>query len=105
MNITPINPISTFAVQTGAGQAVTPDSSRVSTGQATFLDVFSQVMNDAIDTNRQKDEDMIALMLGETDNLEQMALNMIKAEIATELLVNVRNTVLESYNEIMRMQV
>jgi flagellar hook-basal body complex protein FliE len=102
MNITPIN---TFAVQTGAGQAVMPTSSRISTGQATFLDVFSQVMNDAIETNRQKDEDMIALMLGETDNLEQMALNMVKAEIATELLANVRNTVLDSYNEIMRMQI
>jgi flagellar hook-basal body complex protein FliE len=108
MSITPvIIPVTTgspYAVQTGGGRDVAPETSRVSTGQATFLDVFSRVMADAVETNQIKDQDMIRLMLGETDHLEQMALNMVKAEIATDLLINVRNAVLDSYNDILRMQ-
>jgi flagellar hook-basal body complex protein FliE len=102
MNITPI---SAYAVQDAAGQAITPINARVSTGQATFLDVFSRIMNDAIETNQIKDQDMIALMLGEMDNPEQMMLNLMKAEIATDLLVNVRNSVLDAYNDVIRMQI
>ncbi|MCL1832170.1 MAG: flagellar hook-basal body complex protein FliE [Oscillospiraceae bacterium] len=102
MNITPLT---TYGVQTASGQAIAPQTSRISTGQATFLDVFSRVMSDAIETNRIKDQDMVKLMLGETDHLEQMALNMVKAEIATDLLINVRNNVLDAYNDIIRMQI
>jgi len=109
MNITPVViPVMTgspYAVQIGSGKSITPETPNVSTGQANFLDVFRRVMADAIETNQIKDQDMIALMLGEVDNLEEIGLNLIKAEIATELLVNVRNAVLDSYNEVLRMQI
>ena len=108
MNITnvmlPVTTGSPYAVHTSDGRNIVPETSRKSTGQATFLDVFSQVMADAIETNQIKDQDMIALMLGEVDNLEQLQLNLVKAEIATDLLVNVRNAILDSYNDVIRMQ-
>jgi flagellar hook-basal body complex protein FliE len=103
MNITPINtyitPIGTHGGLTGGQQ----ESPKV--GQPTFLDVFSQIFGDAVSTNEIKSEDMIRLMLGDTDNLEEMMLNLRKAELANDLFVNVRNTVLDAYNDIIKMQI
>ena len=48
---------------------------------------------------------MLNLMLGNTDNIEQLQINLTKAEISTELLVNVKNAVVDAYNEIMRMSI
>ncbi|MBQ8410404.1 MAG: flagellar hook-basal body complex protein FliE, partial [Ruminiclostridium sp.] len=44
-------------------------------------------------------------MLGDTDNIEQMQINLSKAQLATELLVNVKNAAVDAYNEIMRMSI
>ena len=71
----------------------------------TFMDVFSEIFNNAVDTNRQKQEDILQLMMGDTDNLEEIQANIAKAEIATELLVSVKNTVLDAYKEIMQMNI
>ena len=61
--------------------------------------------NQAAEAQAQKSEDMLNLMLGNTDNLEQLQINLTKAEISTELLVNVKNAVVDAYNEIMRMSI
>lgn len=71
----------------------------------TFMDVFTKIFNDAVDTNAQKQEDIFQLLLGDTDNLEQIQANIQKAEIATDLLVNVKNSVVDAYNEIIKMSI
>ncbi|MCM1297970.1 MAG: flagellar hook-basal body complex protein FliE [Firmicutes bacterium] len=70
-----------------------------------FLDVFSDIFNNAVETNQQKQEDIIQLTLGNTDNLEQIQSNIAKAEIATDLLVTVKNAVVDTYNEIIKMSI
>lgn len=70
-----------------------------------FLDVFTGIFNNAVETNRQKQEDILQLMLGDTDNLEQIQANIAKAEVATELLVTVKNAIVDSYNEIVKMSI
>lgn len=71
----------------------------------TFLDVFTNIIDNAVDANAQKQEDILQLALGDTDNLEQIQANITKAEIATELLVTVKNSVVDAYNEIIRMSI
>ncbi|MBO6301649.1 MAG: flagellar hook-basal body complex protein FliE [Ruminiclostridium sp.] len=71
----------------------------------TFLDALVGLWDQAADAQAQKSADMINLMLGDTDNLEQVQMNIAKAEIATELFVNIKNAVVDSYNEIMRMSI
>ena len=71
----------------------------------TFLDAMAGLWNQAAEAQAQKSEDMLNLMLGNTDNLEQLQINLTKAEISTELLVNVKNAVVDAYNEIMRMSI
>lgn len=71
----------------------------------TFFDVFREIFNNAVETNQQKQEDILQLMMGDTDNLEEIQANIAKAEIATELLVNVKNTVVDAYKEIIQMSI
>ncbi|GHV49105.1 hypothetical protein FACS189499_09900 [Clostridia bacterium] len=71
----------------------------------TFLDVFTDVMNNAVSTQRQQAQDVIDVMMGTQDNIEEVQLNISKAETALELLVNVKNSVYDAYSEIIRMQI
>ncbi len=70
-----------------------------------FLDVFSGIFNNAVEANQQKQDDILRLMLGDTDNLEEIQANIAKAEVATDLLVTVKNTVVDAYNEIVKMSI
>lgn len=86
------------------------DRERVDTNEEdisvpTFLDVFKGIFYNAVDANQQKQEDILQLMLGDTDNLEEIQANIAKAEIATELLVTVKNSVVDAYNEIVKMSI
>lgn len=44
-----------------------------------------------------------ALLSGETDNLAQVMVDSTKAGLALDMVVQVRNKVLDAYNEVMRM--
>lgn len=81
----------------------TDDNGMPKTG--TFLDALTGLWDQAAEAQAQKSEDMMNIMLGDTEGLETMQMNIAKAEIATELLVNVKNAVVDAYNEIMRMSI
>ncbi|MCL2070739.1 MAG: flagellar hook-basal body complex protein FliE [Oscillospiraceae bacterium] len=101
MNITNIIGIP----QVGGGTVTAPVTNTGSSGQPTFLDVFTRIFGDAVEMSEISAADKIRLVLGEADDLEMIQLNKEKAGLAVELLTNVRNTVLDSYNEIIRMQI
>jgi len=71
----------------------------------TFIDVFKRIAGDAASSQQVRAQDMLDLMLGEVDDLERIQINIAKAQISMELLTNVRNAVLESYNEIIKMSI
>lgn len=96
-NITPIEPVQ-----------LKPAEETVQTEEksgGTFLDAMMGLWDNAVEAQAVKNEDMMNLMLGDTDSLEQMQINVTKAQIATELLVNVKNAAVDAYNEIMRMSI
>lgn len=96
--ITPID-----AVTEAFENTTTTEDSDVSS--PTFLDVFTGIIDNAVETNAQKQEDILQLMLGDTDNLEEIQANITKAQVATELLVTVKNSVVDAYNEIIKMSI
>lgn len=53
----------------------------------------------------QADDGIRKLALGEADNLHQVMIDLEKAKLSFELIVQVRNKLLESYQELMRMQI
>ena len=108
MFIVPISPaITTLEAVNRAFEPQTEENAE-STGKVnppTFFDVFAGIFNNAVEANQQKQEDILQLMMGDTDNLEEIQANIAKAEIATELLVTVKNTVVDAYKEIIQMSI
>lgn len=98
-NITPLEPIQKLS--TASTEAVKPEEKE----EPTFLDAMKALWDNAAEAQAVKNEDMMNLMLGDTDSIEQMQINATKAQIATELLVNVKNAAVDAYNEIMRMSI
>ncbi len=45
------------------------------------------------------------LATGKTDNIQDVMMSAEKADIALRLMVNVRNKIIDAYNEVMKMQV
>ena len=107
MFIVPISPVITplESVSRVFDKAEEITESTESVKPPTFFDVFAEIFNNAVETNQQKQQDILQLMMGDTDNLEQIQANISKAEIATELLVNVKNAVVDAYREIIQMNI
>lgn len=99
--VTPLESVTRAFDTENTAEKVTDDNFK----HPSFLDVFSDIFNNAVDANQQKQEDILQLTLGNTDNLEQIQANINKAEIATDLLVTVKNAVVDTYNEIIKMSI
>ena len=68
---------------------------------ANVLDAL-EGLNQQIRTNEGSVQ---ALALGETDNLHQVMMNLERTRLTFDLMMQVRNKLLEGYQELMRMQV
>lgn len=70
---------------------------------------FADTLNDAIGSvnELQKSSDTAAqnLATGRTDNVAEVMIAADKADIALRLMVQVRNKIIDAYQEIMKMQV
>jgi flagellar hook-basal body complex protein FliE len=68
---------------------------------------FANMLDDAISNLKQleqvKTEDAYALSIGEVDDPSVLAINSLKYDTALSLLVQTRDRLLNSYNELMRM--
>lgn len=77
------------------------------TTQNDGIPVFSDVLNTAIDnvkqTDKEKSEAEYLLATGQLDNPALLNIASAKAEISVQLLVQMRNKALESYNTITSM--
>jgi flagellar hook-basal body complex protein FliE len=70
---------------------------------------FGNMLEGLVDTVSAKQAEASALtqrvLLGESDQLHQSVIAMQEASVAFTLMVEVRNKLVESYQELMRMQV
>ncbi len=74
-------------------------------GGANFADVFGQAVTKVNATMQNAEVQKAKVMSGETNNLHQAMLSIQEANVAFSLMTEVRNKLVESYQEIMRMQV
>jgi flagellar hook-basal body complex protein FliE len=76
-----------------------------SVGEASFQSVFQNAI-DHVKAPRQAAEQQIqAFLNGEQTDIHQVALSIQKADLTFELALELRNKVMQAYQEIMRMQV
>ncbi|MDR0446849.1 MAG: flagellar hook-basal body complex protein FliE [Oscillospiraceae bacterium] len=71
--------------------------------------IFSDMLKESFETARATDASdkisSIELLSGQTDDMSGLLLDAQKAEIALNLALQIRNKVLDAYNDIIRMQV
>ncbi len=70
-----------------------------------FQDALTGAIQEADRLYQVTEADTQALLSGEVDNLAQVMINGTKSEMALNLVVQVRNRIVDAYTEFMRMQV
>ena len=74
-------------------------------GKGSFADTLKTAINEVDRLHKDADIKAQKLASGESKNIPEVMIAAEKADIALRLMVQVRNKVLNAYNEIMKMQV
>lgn len=72
---------------------------------AAFADVLAKAINGVEDLRLEADAATNRFLTGETQEIHQMVLSGQRAELAFEAFLQVRNKVVQAYQEVMRMQI
>lgn len=88
----------------GSGQAVEPKP-QPNDAMGFFRTIFEERIQDVIATDNAVAADVRALATGESDDLHTLGIDQAKAQLSLSLLVQIRNRFVESYNELMRINI
>jgi flagellar hook-basal body complex protein FliE len=99
MNIQPVNQIQSL---------MTPNKTEVDfKEQSPFKALFNAAMSNIEDTNsltKKADQMSLDFAVGKIDNIADVMIAQEKASIALQFTVQLRNKLLDAYNDIMRIQ-
>jgi flagellar hook-basal body complex protein FliE len=74
------------------------------TGHSTFGSLMDHLVQTTNQDQLASDQAITQMVTGETDNIQQVVLAVAKAELSFQLFMDIRNKLIDSYNELMRMQ-
>ena len=74
-------------------------------GSGSFSDILNNAIEKLNDTQTKADNLAMEFLTGEVQDLHQVTIAMQEAKLSMQLAVEVRNKVVEAYQEISRMQV
>ncbi|MFH1862880.1 MAG: flagellar hook-basal body complex protein FliE [bacterium] len=86
-------------------QAVPEVSSPSESGETSFKDTLKHFIQDVNSMQLNAEGTATRLATGELENLHQVMLAMEEAQTSFQLMMEMRNKILEAYREVMRMQV
>ena len=85
-------------------QSPSAASPSVGTNQS-FADTLKEAVNNVNELQKSSDKAMQNLATGKTDNVADVMIAAEKADIALRVMVQVRNKIVDAYQEVMKMQV
>ena len=101
-----VNPLSSNLVNLLSTQAVKLDDSELNElSSSNFADILTESLKTAEITDKIDKTSSIELLTGSTDDIPGLMLDMQKAELSLNLALQIRNKLIDAYNEITRMQV
>lgn len=86
------------------GPLVRPQATHAAQGPA-FLDRVNEGLQQVNDQLLASQADLQRLAVGEAPNLHEVMVRLEESRIALQLVLQVRNRILEAYQDVMRMQV
>lgn len=96
MFIKPMNPISSLEQLNGL------DKTSIQKTDSVFKDVFQKAIENVIETDKEVQKEQYLLATGQTDDLHNLTIASTKAQLSIDLMIQLRNRAMESYNEMMR---
>ena len=101
-----INPLSSNLVNLLADDRLTFGKSEdFKEAAGSFGDILSESLKTAEKTDTVDKLSSLQLLTGQSDDLSGLLLDAQKAELSLSLALQIRNKVIDAYNEMMRMQV
>lgn len=70
-----------------------------------FADMLTDAINGVDETMKASDMKVQEFIAGETDNVHDVMIQMQRAQLSFDMMVEVRNKVVETYQEVSRMQI
>ncbi len=67
-----------------------------------FEDIFKSAVQNVVDTDKELVEGEYLLSTGQIDDAHTVPIAAAKAQLSLEMLIQLRNKALDSYNELMR---
>ena len=98
-----INPVSTSNVS--PIELAPTTSPQAGVGTAPFVESFTELIRDADQQQKVVSQNVDALANGKADNLQQIAVDVAKAELSFRFVMELRDRLISSYQEMMRMQI
>lgn len=115
MRISPFSPLTprelpglgeaSAALRAGASAPVAEPGATAGTEKGGFSNLLSHAVSEINGKMQTAQAEQTKVLTGESTNLHQAMISMQEASVAFSLMVEVRNKLVESYQEMMRMQV
>jgi flagellar hook-basal body complex protein FliE len=80
-------------------------SAQKTSGSANFADLLSDAMNQAADADAADVQSTNAVLSGQDESLDATMIAAQKAELTLDLAIQIRNKVIQAYEEIIKMQI
>ncbi len=96
-----IKGIKPFEMETGLRR---PEVSAAGTGDS-FGKMLTRAVNSVDQTMKTSEQGIQDFVAGKTENVHEVMINMQRAQLSFQLMVEMRNKAIETYQEISRMQV
>jgi len=100
MDVSPIPPVSP-ASPASAASAASP-ASGVARGVSNFSELLEKALGEADRLQKDADRAVADLATGELQDIHEVVLSLAQADLSFRMMVEVRNRVLEAYQEVMR---
>jgi flagellar hook-basal body complex protein FliE len=70
-----------------------------------FSKMMNQMLSEVSQSQANMDQDVTKLATGEADNVHEIVLNVAQADLMFRLVMEVRDKLISSYQDVMRMQI
>jgi len=100
-----ISPLPPNLVHLFNSDPVRAESKRLTGSSSGFEDILTEAFQTASKTDAIDKGSALELLMGESDDFAGLLIDAQKAELSLQLALQIRNKVIDAYNEVMRMSV
>jgi len=100
-----LDPISSNLTHLFTNEPVRTGPNRFGEQSGSFTNILTDALRTAETTDAIDKASTIELITGQADDLSGLLIDAQKAELALQLALQIRNKVMDAYNEIMRMSI